>query len=451
MQPEERIVHDPPEFYVYAVALIGGWVALVALGIAHGAWAGVGAFSVLFWCALAAAANLLPVPATKHLYLSMSAPMNIAIAVIFPPAVAATLVGLSSISRWEVAGQAKPSHAVFNRTQLGLSSAAAAALLHLRQPVEVWTALLALVVYHATNWVLVAGAERLARGTAMGDVLRKVLPSRVTAAVTYLALGGMGIALSFTYQRVGTWAVALLLLPLLGARQAIQASHDVERVERERRLLADRLIEEREQERLRIAGELHDWVLQDLASFQVQANTVRALVPNDERVQRQVIRLTGAADQAITDIREAIADLRRSPLDSDGLIPAVERFARLFARQSGIGVTTEYRGMTGTTIPASAALVLFECCQEALTNIGRHASAASASVELELVGNVIELRVRDDGRGYPWSDDVPEDGRGQGLALTQEKLASCGGGFWVRSAVPRGTEVVARLPIGAND
>jgi signal transduction histidine kinase len=451
MQPHEAVIRDRPGFYVYAAVLIVGWVALVALGIVHGAWAGVGVFSIVFWCALTAAANILPVPATRHMYLSMSAPVNIAIAVIFPPAVAATLVGLSSVSRWEVAGKATPSHAVFNRTQLGLSSAAAAALLHLRQPLHVWTALLALVAYHGTNWVLVAGAERSARGAPMGDVLRKVLPNRVSAAVTYLALGGMGIALSYTYQRVGAWAVSLLLLPLLGARQAIQASREVERVERERRLLADRLIEEREHERLRIAGELHDWVLQDLAGFQVQASTVQALVPDDERLQRQVGRLTAAADQAIIDIREAIADLRRSPLDTDGLIPAVERFARLFARKSGVDVMTEYRGLAGTAIPASAALVLFECCQEALTNIGRHASAASAWVELELVGNVIELRVRDDGRGYAWSEDVVVDGRGHGLALTQEKLAICGGGCWVRSAAPGGTEVVARLPIGAND
>lgn len=420
-----------------------GLLCLAIVGAAQGQWAEVTWHGALFWCLVCGLANLLAAPSTAHTYLSMSAPVNIAIAVLFPPSVAAVLVAVGSVSQLEVQRLTTPLRSMFNRTQIGLCTAAASAVLALRPDPVVWTVLLSVVTYHLVNWTLVSGAERSLRGTPVLRVLTGFLPRGFVATSTYLSLGAMGVVLGLVYLDLGPWAVALLLIPLAGARQAVRATEDIQRAERERRALADRLVEEREGERLRIAGDLHDTVLQNLAAVQVQADNVGAAV---RRGDPRSAELAGAVrlgvDGTIADVRRVIANLRHAGIDGDGLVPTVKRYVDAFTRHAGCTVDIRVAGPV-EELPTPIALLLLESCQEALTNVARHAGASSVLVAVEVHAGQVELRVEDDGRGFA-TDAQPD---GFGLGLTREKLALVGGGCWISSAPGRGTRVVVRAPL----
>jgi signal transduction histidine kinase len=426
-------------------------LALAIGSVVAGEWGKLSIELLLTWAVLCPLSNLVPIPAGPTLYLSLNTPVDIAVAFLFPTPVAATLVFATAVSEWELRRDTTISHALFNRGQLALSTAAAAAVLAARPgavPMP-WLVIAAVLAHEAVNGLLVALAEWTSRGMRPAAFARRVLPGGFVAVLTYLTLGSMGLALALAYQRIGTWAVALLMIPLLGARQSVRAAKSLEMAERERRLLADRLIEEREGERLRIASDLHDVVLQDLAGLQMHADNVATAMErrDPEKVSRMVRILREGADLAIADVRQAIRSLRRVSVDEDGLVPTLERFARTFERASGVRVAVRFEGVTDQPIPASVAMLIYECCQEALTNVARHARASTAEVDLVRDQGQLQLRVRDDGTGFSSTSEPGE--AGHGLVLTREKVALAGGGYWVQSRPGQGTEVIIRVPTGA--
>ncbi len=434
---------DPLVFRCYATTVVLLMAGVVAWGVSRGQWSDVTLGGAVFWSATCGLANLLAAPAAAHTYLSMSAPVNIAIAALYPPSTAAVLVAIGSVSQLEVQRRTTPGRAVFNRTQIGLCTAAASAVLAVQPDPVVWTVLLAVAVYHVTNWTLVAGAERSVRGTPVGRVLRDFVPRGLVAAATYLSLGAMGVVLALVYMRVGAWAVALLLLPLAGARQAVRANEEIRRAEAERRALGDRLVEEREGERLRIASDLHDTLLQNLAAVQVQVDNVRAAVRRaDPRAEALAGAVRDGVDEGIADVRRAITNLRHAGVGADSFAPTIRRYSDAFGRSTGCAVEVRVSGPVDA-LPTPLAVVLLESCQEALTNVARHAAASSVLLEVEVHEGQVQLVVDDDGRGFA-ANLRPE---GFGLSLTREKVALLGGGCWVHSACGRGTRVVVRVPL----
>lgn len=454
---------DRPAFAVYFGALVLVVLAVVASGLASSPWAERGWVAVAAWCLYCAAANVLPVPTSAHIALSMGAPVNLAIAFLFPPGLAAAIVFVASVSEWELKRETTPAHAVFNRLQLAAATAVAAGVFSWfgDRGVEVpapGVVVVAVVVYQAANWLLVAGAERTARGVALRRVLRDLLPAGPIAAATYLVLGFMGIVLALTSVRVGPWAVALVMLPLLGARHAVHVSQRLEAAERERRSLADRLVDERERERVRIASDIHDVVLQQLAAVQLEADSIGAAL--DHERPDVAVRLAGqvrtGVDETIAELRGTIASLRRDALDAGGLGPSLERVARTFRGSTGIDVRVRVDGGVAGAggLPLPIALLLVECAQEALTNVARHAPAATVvDVVVERAGGAVELRVADDGPGWagPAVAETPDPvaGRQSGLALGREKVALSGGLLFVDSRPGHGTTVTVRVPVGA--
>ena len=422
-----------------AFGLLFGAVVGAVVAIAVGGWRSVAAGDVVVWAALCAVANLLPVPASRNVYLSMSAPVNVAIATVFPVGVAAAVVAVGSLSTWELQRATRPTHALFNRCQLALSAAAAGWILD--DPVTPGRAVGAVVAYQLVNWLLVGAAERTFRGTPVRDVVRRLVPAHPVAAVVYLALGLMGVALGMAAVRVGLWSVALLMLPLLGARQAVRA-------ERERRLLADRLVDERERERLRIAGDIHDVVLQQLAAVRLQADNVASAIAAGRSEQATtLLAVTGeTVERTIADLRRSVASLRRTTLDDAGLAATLERYGRAFASQSGIEVSVEAGGdVGGDSVATTTALLIYETCQEALTNVAQHADARRVTVSVAQTGRMVELSVADDGRGFVGSPSF-----GMGLSLIEDKVALAGGTLSVSSGPGgRGTTLVVRVPSGS--
>ncbi len=413
-------------------------------------WETRGIGLVVAWAVFCATSNVLPVPVVRNIYLSMGSPVNVAIAYLFPPSLAATVVFVSSLSEWEIKRQTTVLHAVFNRAQLACSTALASAVFaaYPGDDPPAGALLLAVVGYQASNWLFVAVAEWSARGVPVLRVLRKLVPSGLAAAATYLALGLMGVVLALTSVRVGAWAVALLMLPLLGARHAVNVSGQLEQAERERRALADRLIDERERERVRIASDIHDVVLQQLAALQLEADSIGAALDHDRRdvAVRLAVQLRDGVDETISQLRGTIASLRRTALDQGGLVPSLDRFARTFRASSGVPVEVRSEGV-GEDVPLPVTLLVLECCQEALTNVARHAGAEHVSVDVTRTGGAIELKVTDDGAGF---DPEIAGANRAGLALTREKVALAGGILFVQSRRGVGTTITVRVPVGSQ-
>lgn len=424
----------------------------MAVGVGNRPWDELGVPTVLAWCLLCAAANVAPVPATRHISLSMGAPVNVAIAFLFPPGLAAAIVLVASTSEWELRRETSITHAVFNRAQLAASTALASFVLAREAPRDHVPPLLvvvaAVVVYQLANWAFVAMAERTARGTPLRRVVRGLVPAGPVAAATYLVLGFTGLALALTSLRVGTWAVALVMLPLLGARHALNVSGQLQQAERERRALADRLIDERERERVRIASDIHDVVLQRLAALQFDAESVSAAVEREQRetALRLAAELRSGVDETISQLRGTIASLRRSTIEG-GLAATLQRFARAFHVSTGVDVSVAIRDDLDA-VPLPVALVLFECCQEAMMNVARHAEASTVAVAVGVGGQIVELSVEDDGRGFVPGRPAPS-GAHSGLGLAAEKVELSGGSLLVDGRPGQGTRVLVRVPLGA--
>ncbi|HET7488069.1 MAG TPA: histidine kinase [Acidimicrobiales bacterium] len=421
-------------------------VALAVVAVTGGTAADQHLWTVFVWMVFCAVANVLPVPVSDHVYLSLSSSANIAMALVFPLPVAGPLVFAAALSEWEVRRQTTFLHGLYNRAQLAISVAAAAAVFERSNPsaLNPLVALGAILAYQATNLLLVALAETTCRSIPLIRVVRRMLPRGPSAATAYLFQSLMGVVLALTYMRVGGWAVAVLMIPLLGARFALRAANELESAERDRRRLSDQLIDERERERARIGSDIHDGVLQQLAAIQMQADTVgSALDAGRPDTATDLARKTAAGiETTIADLRSVVRSLRRSSLDAGGLPGTLKRLGRSFHAASGVEVTVDCDRFSAE-VPLSLELLLCECCEEALTNVARHARATTVRISLSSHGSVAELVVADDGVGR--SDQASSSGLG--LVLARDKVNLAGGGVWVEGSPGVGTVVRVRVPV----
>lgn len=437
---------DPIPFVVLAVTVLAAVAALVVQAVVSGTAASLDLSMVAVWLVFCAVANLLPVPVSEHVYLSLSSSANIAVALVFPLSIAGPLVFVAALSEWEIRRETRLLHALYNRAQLAMAVAAAAAVFGLvdRSTLHPSAAVGAIFAYQATNLLLVALAETTCRSVPLFHVIGRMLPRGPAAATAYVFQSLMGLVMGLTYLRVGAWAVAVLMIPLLGARFALRAARQLESAERDRRRLSDQLIDERERERARIASDIHDGVLQQLAAIQMQADTVGSAlqVGRNETASDLARRTAEGIEKAIADLRAVVRSLRRVSLDEGGLPGTLKRLGRSFHAASGVTVETDCDSFTAD-VPVSLELLLCECCEESLTNVARHAGATSVRIRLSSDGNAAELVVVDNGVGH----SAGGSSSGLGLDLVRDKVNLAGGGVWVEGRQGAGTAVTVRVPI----
>lgn len=209
--------------------------------------------------------------------------------------------------------------------------------------------------------------------------------------------------------------------------------------------LPGRILRAQEEERRRIARELHDEAAQSMTSLLVRLRLLeQARTP--ERAQERVTELRELTARALEDVRRIALELRPSVLDDLGLAAALHAYVD---ELNALGPTQlEFRceGCEGRMQP-EVELALFRVAQEALTNMRRHANAPQARVRLWRTGDRISLEVEDDGLGFT-PGSLRSGPGGLGLAGMQERMALIGGELIVRSAPGRGTTVAARAGTG---
>ncbi|MBN8729014.1 MAG: HAMP domain-containing protein [Acidobacteria bacterium] len=209
--------------------------------------------------------------------------------------------------------------------------------------------------------------------------------------------------------------------------------------------LTDRLIDSQEQERTRLARELHDDITQRMATIAMEAGRLKHLPGDDaaqwraglERLQQQMARLSD-------DIHGLSRRLHPSTLDDLGLAAAVEGECRGFFERGGPPVDLRVEGELELLSPGLR-LALYRIIQESLRNIARHAEANEVTLDLRRAGQRVLLDIRDDGRGF---DRQGAGWRaGIGLASMAERIRSVGGTFTVDSVPGKGTRISVEAPV----
>lgn len=204
--------------------------------------------------------------------------------------------------------------------------------------------------------------------------------------------------------------------------------------------MAGRLITVQEEERTRIARELHDDITQRLAALAIEAGKLQRVAPSEEAE-----RLKTAIMRVSEDVRDLSRSLHHTTLDDQGLTAAIEGECRAFFERGGPPVTFTPEGEFDD-VPRDVQLALYRIVQEGLRNMERHAGADEASIELVRGPGLIDLRLCDNGRGFDITDRRSR--RGVGLASMEERAQLCHGTFSIHSQPGHGTRIEVRLPIG---
>lgn len=212
---------------------------------------------------------------------------------------------------------------------------------------------------------------------------------------------------------------------------------------RELKELSARLERAREEERTAVAREIHDELGHALTAVKMEAGWLGARSGADQEWLVQGLRsVAERADYAIGVVRRLATELRPSVLDDLGIAAALEWQAVDFERRTAIPTRVQL-GVTRLGLDREESTALFRVCQEALTNVARHAAASNVQVTLGRDAGAVTLRVADDGKGFR-----PLENRGRkslGVLGMRERMQQLGGTLEVRSTPGSGTEVIARL------
>lgn len=221
--------------------------------------------------------------------------------------------------------------------------------------------------------------------------------------------------------------------------------------EEQLRYLSVRLMTLQDEERRRIARELHDSAGQTLAAIKMTAALVEQRGKAVPGLPELMEELNALADEALQEVRTASYLLHPPLLDESGIASAARWFVEGFAKRSGIEVNCEIPEDL-TRPPRDCELVLFRVLQESLTNVHRHSGASAADIKLAIDGDQLKLEITDNGNGIPEQrlKSLQSAGKsGVGIAGMRERVRELGGRMEIRSG-KNGTMVSVALPIARS-
>ena len=331
--------------------------------------------------------------------------------------------------------------------------------------------------------ILIANSAIVALGAVAGTVITvwhvRQYPDDVHFELIAL-FAGVGIVISFL---VNNWVLKRALAPLDQLQDAVDevrqghtdvqvvvgASSDerfarlaetfnqmlarLEEDARQMQQLSRQILQAQEEERHRLAHELHDEAAQALTLLLVRLRLLERAHTPDEAQQR-VQELRALTAQALENVRRVALDLRPTILDDLGLAPALEWRVDEFNKDATTQATMEVRGIEGR-LPRDIELIFYRIGQESLTNVARHADATQVHVRLIRENGTLALEVVDDGCGFD-PQQVREQGQAQteasrrlglGLLGMRERMGIIRGELQIDSAPGQGTRITARAPV----
>jgi two-component system sensor histidine kinase UhpB len=204
-----------------------------------------------------------------------------------------------------------------------------------------------------------------------------------------------------------------------------------------------------EDERARIARELHDETAQMLTAFTFHLAALHKSIRHSPKIDEQIHYLQSLSRQMSEGIYRLVRDLRPAQLDDLGLVAALQYLVDEVYQRLELQVELQVRGERRRLDPL-AETVIFRVAQEALTNVARHAEVLTARIDLWFETDRVTLRITDQGIGFN-PQSLPDSGSGWGLAGMQERAESIGGKLTLRSTPGSGTMVQIVVPVKARN
>lgn len=233
-------------------------------------------------------------------------------------------------------------------------------------------------------------------------------------------------------------------------RKGVELSREITvRLQAEDRIKAmlERIVTVQEQEKRRLALNLHDHLGQQLTALKLALDAWRTAIPGTVEAQQRFEFMDRIVTQLDTDVDLLVWELRPAALDDVGLEAALREFLRQWS--VGRNFTVDFHASLGDgpRMPSDVESHLYRIVQEALNNVSKHAKARHTSVLLERRGEEVRLIIEDDGRGFNVGAVRNRRDGGMGLTGMQERAAAIGGELQLESSPGKGTTLFVRLPI----
>jgi signal transduction histidine kinase len=443
-------------FRALSLAVTGGSLLVVVAGLRGQDLASLG-WTPFIWGGLVVLASFVAIPTGDGASLSMDLPLLLGAAVVFHPAVCGliAIVGASDPREWRL--RVSGWLAIYNRSQVALSVMAASVTFHaLGGRVGMWpwaaiASLLALSVDCVVNYSFVAIAVSIRQSSTFRRSIRTLRFGEPRVFVpTYVSFGFLGALLAETYASVGLAGVVAFVAPILLARQVFAHWRELERFARSlsvrTRALEDvdrKILEERRDERLVLAGDIHDEVLPPLFKVHLMGEVLRRdlesgrLLDLDEDLP-QLLHATRTAQDAI---RRVLKNLRASSMGPEGLNSTLRLLAKSVEGDTDAEIQVDLDDVRGSS---ANQLLIYQIAREVLHNAAKHSQAARIHMSLTREGDTARLVVADNGVGF--NPTAVDRDLHFGLQLLAERAEAAGGILHVTSGPGLGTTIVAVLP-----
>ncbi|BAF59624.1 MAG: sensor histidine kinase [Pelotomaculum sp.] len=208
------------------------------------------------------------------------------------------------------------------------------------------------------------------------------------------------------------------------------------------------IIKAQEEERKRVAREIHDGPAQSMANIVMRAEyCLKLLDMNPAKVREELLALQDLVRMGLADVRKIIFDLRPMLLDDLGLAPAIKRYLADYKEQYGLQVDFLFFGQQ-QRLDSSIEVALFRVIQEAVTNIRKHARAKNALVKMEILQKKVNIHIKDDGKGFDLDSVMADRERdGYGLVGMRERVQLLRGEINIITAPGQGTSISISVPL----
>ncbi len=411
---------------------------------------------LLAWTAALAILNLLDVATESGFRVAPALPIIVATAVVFPAGVSGIVTFIGGLDPRELRGAVSPATALFNRSQVSLSSMLAATAAGTVLPRTVTTtaiaALVSLAVVTLSNYLLASAAYSASTRARLASVLRGLrIGTTPDFVATWLGWGLLGLLLAVGYDELRLWALGTLSLLAIVGRALLQRSESglVSAEDARSKALALQKLEasiseERRDERRLIAFKIHDDLQQAVHRMTVLTQVIRQDLASGRLLDLDddVPMLVAAGNTAGEALREVVRGLLDSAVGPNGLIVAIRALVGDLQLIAEARIATEIDELG--ELPQGVQLTAYQICREALTNAVRHAEARTITLRIRRDEEHLRLSVEDDGQGF---DPAVEAEGHFGVVIMRERAQTAGGLLHVGST-PKGTIVAARIPVG---
>lgn len=214
-------------------------------------------------------------------------------------------------------------------------------------------------------------------------------------------------------------------------------------------LLAIKVLESQEQDRKKIAREIHDGIAQTMSNVVIKAEVCNKLATLDiDKTKEELKNLKELTRQSLQDVRRIIYDLRPMSLDDLGIVPTLERYIEKIKEETDLEITFNVKGNV-KKLENFINVALFRVAQETLNNTIKHAEAKKVQINLIFSDKYIELFIKDDGKGFKYEKirkNLSIDS-GYGISGMEERVKLLGGDFTIKSEIDKGTFCRTRIEI----